>query len=227
MVSAIQVVNPQPYNPVSDFVPIGRIGEIPMLALVGTESHIKSWADLVSYTKANPGKVNFATAGNGSASHLFTSILHQEFGMNGVFVAYKSTNQALLDVSTNKTDIYLANFPPAAGLISAGKLKPIGVGSTSRLATLPDVPTFAEMLGKPGYRVVLWYGLLAPTGTPPAIVNRLSQELAKAAAAPLLKTRMEAAGGIVSVASGKEMHDQVVSDNTRFASIVKELGLVK
>ena len=227
MVTSVHLVNPQPFSPVRDFIPLGRIGEIPLLAVVGAESRFKTWADVVNYSRANPGKMNFATMGKGSASHLFTATLEKEFAMTGVDVSYKSVNQGIIDTSTGKVDMYLANLPPAIGLLQAGKLRASGVGSTTRLPALPDVPTFAEITGKPGYRAVLWYGTFVPTGTPPAIIARLTQEVAKAAATPSVKARIEAAGGVISIAPGKDMHEQLEADYQRFGNLAKELGLVK
>ncbi len=227
LTSSAQMLNPPQYNPIKDFVPLGRIGEVPLLVVVGSETPFNQWTDIVKYARSSPGKMNFATMGKGSASHLFTSILEQEFSMSGVDVGYKSVNQGIMDTSTGKIDMYLANLPPAAGLLSAGKLRVIAVGSASRLPSMPNVPTFAELTGKPNFSASLWYGLFVPTGTPAAVVARLSQETVKAAATQQVKDRIEGAGGFISVGSGRELQEQMESDFKRFGGIIKQLGLAK
>ncbi len=227
MVTSVHMVNPQPFDPVKDFTSIIKIGEIPLLAVVGSDTQHKNWKDLVTWSKANPGKMNFGTMGKGSASHLYTAMLQKEFSFGATDVAYKSVSQGIVDTSTGKLDFYLANLPPTISLLQAGKLRAVGIGSATRLPALPDVPTFAELTGKPGYRAVLWYAAMVPAGTPQAIVSRLVNEVTKAAASPVVKQRIEAAGGVMAVASGKDMHDQVEADFNKFGGLVKELGLGK
>lgn len=134
--------------------------------------------------------------------------------------------QAVIDTSTGTVNFFVANLPPARGLLQSGQLRPLAAGSKRRLAGYPDTPTFAELTGKPGLEIALWYGLFAPAGTPPAIVSRLGREIAKAADTPAVRARLEANGGVISIGSAKDLSERVLSDNLRFRNLSKELGLI-
>lgn len=214
---------PPAYDAVRDFIPLVRIGQAPMIVVAGSASPYKSWASLV--TRGKTAGLTYGTSGRGGASHVFTEVLNKDFGMRGIDIPYKNTNQAMLDVATAKVDFHLANLPPTRGLIQAGQLLPLAVGAKQRIAALPDTPTLAELTGNPNYELVVWYGFFAPAGTPPEVVARLQRELAKASDTPAMRARFEEAGGQLSMANGADLGRQVQADNARFARIVQEMGL--
>lgn len=215
--------SPPAYDAVKDFVPLARIGQIPMVVVAGAASPYRTWADLVA--RARDTSLNYGTSGKGGASHVFTEVIKKDFGLRGQDIPYRNTSQAMLDVSTAKVDFYLANLPPTRGLIQSGQLLPLAVGSKQRIAALPDVPTLAELSGNPNYEIVVWYGFFVPAGTPPDVAARLQRELVKASDTPLMRTRFEEAGGQLSIAGAADLGRQVQADNARFGRIVKELGL--
>ena len=217
---------PPLYDPTKDFVPILRVGQIPALVVASSNAPFKTWPELVAYAKAKGGAVNYATSGKGGSSHLLAEILKREFGFNALDVPYKNTGQAITDTATGTIDFFVANLPPARGLLQSGQLQALAVGSKKRLVSYPNVPTFAELTGKPDYDISLWYGLFAPAGTPAALVARLARDIAKAADTPSVRSRLDAAGGALSIGSGAELGEQLRADNSRYRNLLKELGLL-
>ena len=226
MTMAVHMNSPPAYDAIKDFVPIARVGEIPLVAVASTSAPFKTWRELIVYSKANAGKVNYATSGKGSASHVYAEMLKRELGFQAQDVAYKDVGQAVMDTATYKVDFFIANLPPTQGLLNAGQLRPIAVGSTQRLAAFPDVPTFAEITGRRDLKLSLWYGVFAPAGTPAAVVAKLESAVTKAADSTAVRARMAVAGGAGSVGPGTELAQLVRQDNQRFGLLIKSLGLV-
>ena len=226
MTMSVHMATPAQYDPVKDFVPIIRVAEIPLIAVAASHAPFKTWPELVAYSKANTGKVNYATSGSGTASHLFTEMLKREFAFDAQDVPYKNVGQAVIDTSTGTVNFFIANLPPTRGLLQSGQLRPLAVGSRRRLAGYPDTPTFAELTGKPDLEIAVWYGLFAPAGTSPVIVSRLARELQKAAETPAVRARLEANGGVISIGNAKDLGELVQADNLRFKNILKDLGLL-
>ena len=226
MTMSVHSTSPPAYDVVKDFMPIVKVGAIPLVAVASAGAPFRSWPELVAYSKANAGKVNYATSGKGSSSHVYTEMLRRELGFEAQDVPYKNVGQAVTDTATGINHFFIANLPPTRALIQAGQLRALAVGSRQRLATFPDVPTFAEVTGRPDLELALWYGFFVPTGTPPAIVSRLDRELQKAADTPSVRARFEINGGLLALGSGAELATMVKSDNLRFRNLMKELGLV-
>ena len=226
MAMSVHTTSPTLYDVVKDFVPIARVGAIPLIAVAASNAPFRTWPELVAYSKANAGKINYATSGKGSSSHVYTEMLKREFGFDAQDVPYKNVGQAVTDTATGSNHFFLANLPPTRALIQTGQLRALAVGSRQRLAAFPDVPTFAELTGRPDLEMALWYGFFAPAGTPPAIVARLSAEFLKAADTPTVRTRFEINGGVISLGSAAELAALVRSDNLRFRNLMRELGLV-
>ena len=217
---------PPLYDPIKDFVPILRVAQIPAVVVASSAAPFKTWSELVAHAKAKKGAVNFATSGKGGSSHLLAEMLKREFGFDAQDVPYKNAGQAITDTATGTVDYFVANLPPARGLLQSGQLRALAVGSKRRLADHPDVPTFAELTGKPDFEITLWYGLFAPAGTPAAIVARLARAIAQAADTPAVRSRLDAAGGAVSIGSATELALQLRADNTRYRTLLKDLGLL-
>ena len=217
---------PPLYDPIKDFIPILRVAQIPAVVVAASTAPFKTWSELVAYAKSKRGQINYATSGKGGSSHLLAEMLKREFGFDAQDVPYKNSGQAIIDTSTGTIDFFVANLPPARGLLQTGQLRALAVGSTRRLPGYPEVPTFAELTGKPDFEMSLWYGLFAPAGTPAAIVARLARDIAKATDTPAVRLRLEAAGGALSIGSATELAEQLRADNLRYRNLLKELGLL-
>ena len=226
MAMSVHMTAPPLYDVVKDFVPIARVGVIPLVAVAASNASFKTWPELIAYSKANAGKINYASSGKGSSSHVYTEMLKREFGFDAQDVPYKNVGQAVIDTATGSNHFFLANLPPTRALIQAGQLRALAVGSRQRLAAFPDVPTFAELTGRPDLEMALWYGFFAPAGTPPAIVSRLNVEFLKAADTPSVRARLEINGGVLALGSATELATLVRSDALRFKNLMRELGLV-
>lgn len=227
MAMAVHMHVPPTYDAVKDFTPVARIGEIPLVAVAPASAPFKTWNELMTYARANPGKVNYATSGKGSSSHVYTEMLKRELKFEAQDVGYKAVTQAVMDTSTHKVDFFIANLPPTQGLLSTGQLRAIAVGSLQRMPALPDVPTFAEVTGRRDLQLSLWYGVFAPSGTPKAAIARLEKEAMKAAESPTVKSRLATAGGSVSAGTASDLERLVRDDNQAFSSLIKSLGLAK
>lgn len=165
-----------PYDPVKDFAPISLCVTTPLFLVVHPSVPAKNVKELIALAKRQPGKLTFASGGNGSSNHLAGELLKLLAGVDLLHVPYKGAGPAMIDVMAGHVDMMLG----AAGLAEAraGRVKVLGVTSAKRAAAAPDLPTLAES-GVPGYESTIWFGLLAPAGTPQPIVNRLSQEIGK------------------------------------------------
>jgi len=226
MTMAVHMTAPPAYDVVKDFVPIARVGVIPLVAVAASSAPFKSWTELIAHSKANAGKINYATSGKGSSSHVYTEMLKREFGFDAQDVPYKNVGQAVTDTTTGINHFFIANLPPTRALIQTGQLRALAVGSKQRLAAFPDVPTFAELTGRPDLELALWYGFFVPAGTPAAVVSRLNRELLKAADTPSVRARLELNGGVLALGRATELEAMVRSDNLRFKVLMKELNLV-
>ena len=226
MTMSVHMTSPPAYDVSKDFVPIARVGAIPLVAVASSNAPFKTWPELITFSKANAGKINYATSGKGSSSHVYTEMLKREFGFDAQDVPYKNVGQAVTDTATGINHFFIANLPPTRALIQTGQLRALAVGSRQRLGALPDVPTFAELTGRPELELALWYGFFAPAGTPPAIVSRLNRDILKAADTASVRARLESNGGVLSLGSAADLTTLVRADNLRFKNLMKDLGLV-
>ena len=166
-----------PYDPKKDLVGVSLIGLSPLVAAVNNEAPFRNARDLIEYARRNPGRISYGSSGNGSAVHLSTELLKSMTGTRMVHIPYRGSAPALSDLMAGHIQLFM---DAAVGLIApgkAGKVRLIGVASEERLAVLPDVPTFIEQ-GITGFTGSTWAGILAPAGTPPAIVKRVADEVA-------------------------------------------------
>lgn len=166
-----------PYDPNKDFAPVTLIAKVPNVIAVGKSSGIKNLADLVSQAKKNPNKINYGSAGNGSAGHLAMEYFASEAGIDLMHVPYKGSGPMLTDLIGGLTQATFNGLPSLIGQIKGGALIPLAVGSATRSPSLPNVPTIAES-GYKGFETSQWYGVIAPAGTPQEIVNKLQKEIA-------------------------------------------------
>jgi tripartite-type tricarboxylate transporter receptor subunit TctC len=178
-----------PYDPIKDFKPITLLAKVPSLYLVHPDVPAKNLKEFIAHAKRYPGKLNYGSAGNGSAGHLAMEYLKAAADLFIVHVPYRGTGPQLTDLLAGRLDAASVGAPAVLQFIKAGKLRCIATGTVQRLPQLPDVPTVSEQ-GFPGFEMTQWYGLLAPASMPPAAVDRLATESAKAIKAPVSVTRL-------------------------------------
>ena len=213
-----------PFDPVKDFTPVTMVAYSPHILAVHPGVAAKSVAELVALAKAQPGKLNYAASSTGSAPHLAGVEFAQRAKIDWSYIPYKGGAQAITDVVGGQADVLfngmLATYPHVKG----GKLRILAVSSANRLASIPDVPTVAES-GYPGFETGSWQGILAPPGTPPAIVSRLASEVQKILATPEVKEKLAAQGADVRVTTGPELAGFITRERDRWAKVVKEAGI--
>jgi len=212
-----------PFDSVRDFETVATIARTPFLLVVGAGSPIRDFKDLIARAKANPGVITYATSGNGSINHLLSESLKVEAGINMVHVPYKAIAAAMTDVMGGQVDNAFAAVPSAIGLVRAGKLRALAVSSARRNASAPDVPTIAE-LGYPNFDVNPWWGILAPAGTPRAIVDKVNADVAEVLRAPETEAFLKNQGAEALVMSPQEFHQLLVGDVEKWAKVVKSSG---
>ena len=214
---ATHAINPwlfskMPFNVVSDFAAITQMVRVPNVLVMNTETaqrlKINSVADLIAYARANPGKLNVGSGGNGSAGHLAAEMFKRDAGIFAVHIPYNGGNPAQLALLSGQVDFNFDNLATAAPNIKSGKLKALAVTTAQRSSALPDIPAMSETLK--GFEVDTWWGLVAPANTPPTVIARLHQAFATALAAPVTKTRF-----------GLMMAEPVSSTPEQFAAFMK------
>ena len=217
-----------PYDHVKDFVPITLVAGVPNVLVMNPakaeELGIRSVPDLIRVAKASPGKLNMASSGNGTSIHLAGELFKSMTGTYMVHFPYRGSGPALLDLMGGNMDLMFDNLPSAMPHIKAGKLKALAVTSAERSSALPDLPTVAEAGPLKGFEASSWFGLLAPAGTAPEVVNRLQQETAKALATPALKERLQAQGAIPSGMSPADFAKFIAAETKKWATVVKASG---
>lgn len=213
-----------PFNPEKDLVPMSMIGSVPNVLIISPEKGIKSIRDFVAYGKANPGKLNFASVGIGSAVHMSAERFRVSAGYEAVHIPFKGGADALKEVIVGRVDYYFCPIATALPHIKAGRLLALAVSSKTRAAQLPDVPTTLEA-GFPDSDYTLWVGILGPVGTPKPVIEKLNDEMKKALAAPALKEKLENLG-VQSTPMAPEEFGRLIKDEIRiYGDFVKKAGL--
>jgi len=211
------------FNPIDDFVGISLLGREPGVLVVHPSLPVNSVAELVAHAKQRPGQMNYASSGNGSGQHLFMAMFASMSGITLTHVPYRGSGQATTDLLAGTVPM---SMPGTAGMvkhIKAGKLRALATSGSTRSPQLPDVPTLAES-GLNGYAAYVWMGLLAPKGTPPAIVERLHRELKASFAAPEVKAFFDEAGVEIVGSTPAEFDAYFREERDRWARVVKETG---
>ena len=182
-----------PYDPVTDFEPIALVASAPYLLVVQPSFPAKDLKEFVAHVKANPGKFNYASAGQGTTTHLVMATLASKSGLDMTHVPYKGNAPATTAILGGQVEVLFGALPPLLTHVAAGKLRALAISSGKRSSAAPDVPTVAEA-GYPGFDMALWLGFFAPKGTPPAVVKRLEAELVAIAQSPELKDLLQKQG---------------------------------
>lgn len=217
-----------PYDPIKDFAPITLVAGVPNVMVVNAEKArtmgVNTAADFVKYAKAHPGKLNMASSGNGTSIHLSGELFKSMAGVYMVHFPYRGSGPALLDLVGGNMDVMFDNLPSSMPQIKAGKLKALAVTSAQRSAALPDVPTLEHAAGLKGFDASSWFGLLAPAGTPPDVINRVQQEVARALKVPAINERLLAQGAIPSGNTPAEFARLIEAEHAKWAQVVKVSG---
>jgi tripartite-type tricarboxylate transporter receptor subunit TctC len=201
-----------PYDPLKDFVGVTEIVKAPGVVVVNPAAlPVKDFADLVKYLKANPGKVSFATPGNGTIGHMWGELFKSSTGTSMVHIPYRGAGPAINDVLAGQVAVYFDQVASSLPHIKSGKLKALAVSWPERLDVLPDVPTYAQ-LGFANNNDPSWFGLVAPAGTPAAAVDRIQQAVAQALKEPAVRERLAGQGLYPSGTSPKEFSAQLVRE---------------
>jgi tripartite-type tricarboxylate transporter receptor subunit TctC len=211
------------FNFIRDIAPVAGVIRVPMVILVHPSVPAKTVPELLAYAKANPGKVNMASAGTGSAPHMAGELFNVMAGVNMVHVPYRGQGPALADLLGGQVQILFATTPGTADYIKTGKLRALAVTTGSRAEMLPDLPPVADFV--PGYDASQWYGVGAPKGTPAAIVDRLNAEINAAFADPRMKARFADIGGEALPGSPATFGKFIAEETEKWAKVVKFAGM--
>ena len=212
-----------PFAPIDDFVGISLLGREPGVLVVHPATPFRSVADVVAAAKAKPGELNYASSGNGSGQHLFMAQFASMAGITLTHVPYRGSGQATTDLLAGTVPMAIPGTAGMVGHIKAGKLRPLATSGSTRSPQLPDVPTFAES-GITNYSAYVWMGLLAPKGTPAAIIDRLHRELRVVMALPEVKSHFTEAGIEIVMSTPAEMDSYFREERDHWARVVKDSG---
>ncbi|HTK00467.1 MAG TPA: tripartite tricarboxylate transporter substrate binding protein [Bordetella sp.] len=213
-----------PYDPNKDFAPVAIVAQFPNVLVVGPTVKADKLADLTAQAKAKPKNLTFASSGQGSTNHLTAELYQNEAGVQITHIPYKGGGPALVDLTGGHVDAMFATLPSAVTLIKAGKLHALAVTGESRSAALPDVPTAKES-GLPGVVVTTWNGVIAPAGTPPAIIDKLTQALKQAVADPGIQQKLAAVGAEPMYTPPQEFAGIIRDDYARWSALIKKAGI--
>jgi tripartite-type tricarboxylate transporter receptor subunit TctC len=215
-----------PYDPIRDFDFISMIGSTPNVLMAHPAQPFRNVGDLVTYAKANPGKLSYGSSGVGASPHLSIELLGSMTGIKMVHIPYKGAALALSDVIGGQMPLSVGNLPGGPlQAIKAGRLKGLGVTSAKRSPRAPDVPTFAES-GVPGYDVSSWYGICAPAGLPKPVLAKFNAGLVKILSSPDMQQRMGDQGIDVTPSTPDQLREHAKVELVKWAKVVKEAGLV-
>ena len=213
------------YHPVKDFTPIGRVAETPLILIAGPKVPYNTIPELVAYAKANPGKLNFGSAGPGSISHMGLELLKSLGGIDIAHVPYRGTNAVVPDLLSGQIDGYFDAPGSALANVLAKNLKAIGVGGMNKMAAIPEVATINETL--PGYEIATWFGLFAPAGLPADITAKINAKLNDVLAQPDIKRRLTEQFLDATPSTPRQLADYVNSEIEKYGKITRAVGMAK
>lgn len=212
-----------PFDPIKDFSPITRVANVPNLLVANPAQPFKSVAELIAYARAHPDKVNFASSGNGTSIHLSAELFKTMAKVQMVHVPYKGSAPAVTDLLGNQVGIMFDNMPSVIQHVRSGKLRPLAVTTAKRSPELPDVPTIAES-GLPGYEASSWFGLLAPAGTPPAVIAKLNAAIVKVLGQADIRKRITDQGAEVYRETPEQFASFIQAEGIKWGKVVRDSG---
>ena len=210
------------FNFIGEVVPVAGLIRFPNVVVVNPSLPVKSIPELIAYAKANPGKLNMASSGNGSTIHMSGELFKMLTDINMVHVPYRGGAPALTDLIAGQVQVMFDNIPTCAEHVKSGKLRGLAVTSTTRSEVLPDLPTVADFL--PGYEASAWYGIGAPKGTPAEIVDRLNKAVNEILADPKVKAKFSEYGAILLPGSAADVGKLLADETEKWAKVVKFSG---
>jgi tripartite-type tricarboxylate transporter receptor subunit TctC len=211
------------FNFIRDIAPVAGIIRVPMFIMVHPSVPVKTVPELIAHAKANPGKVNMASAGNGSAPHMAGELFKMMTGVDMVHVPYRGQGQALTDLLGGTVQVLFATAPGTTEYVTSGKLRALGVTTATRAQVLPDVPPVGVFV--PGYETSQWYGMCAPGKTPAEIIGKLNKEINAAITDPGMKARLAALGGEPLPGTPADFGKLIAEETEKWAKVVQAAGL--
>jgi tripartite-type tricarboxylate transporter receptor subunit TctC len=227
-ISASQVIRPLvypvPYDIARDFAPVSQLSAQSYVLMANNALPVRSVKDLVAHAKAHPGKLNYASVGQGSQIHLMSELFRSLAGIDVTHVPYKGIGAAYPDLMAGTIHFVFGGILTALPHVKAGRLRGLAVSGAKRMSALPDLPTVAEA-GVPGFAVSQWYAVLAPSKTPRAIVDRLNREINKALDDPEVSRRIAAEGSEAIGSTPQQLGAHIQSERARWARVIKQAGI--
>jgi tripartite-type tricarboxylate transporter receptor subunit TctC len=212
-----------PFDSIRDFATISQLTSMPQVMLVHPSIPANTVQEFIAYAKKNPGKINFASGGSGTATHLAAELFKSMAGIDMVHVPYKGNGPATVDLLSGRVAVMFDQIATALPSVKDGRLHALGVSTAKRSPAAPDIPTIAEG-GLPGYDVTTWHGLVAPAGTPRPIIDRLHDEVVKALNSPMVKQRFASAGIVPVSSTPEEFAAFTQAEVIRWRAVVGESG---
>ncbi len=212
------------YDPLKDLAPLVLVSQPPGLLVVNPALPVKTVADFISFGKANPGKLNYGSAGNGTWNHLFAEHFKALTGVQMTHIPYKGANLAVTDVMSGQIQVSFAPFPAAVPQIKAGRVRVLGVTSAQRSPVLPEVPTIAES-GLPGYSAATWFAMLAPAQTPQPLIQKINADANAVLKLPEVKAAFAADGTEPAGGTPEQLRESMRSGIAQWGKLVRELGI--
>ncbi|MFC5520378.1 Bug family tripartite tricarboxylate transporter substrate binding protein [Polaromonas jejuensis] len=214
------------FDPRKDLVPVAMFASSALVLVVPASSNVKTVAELVALARSRPGELNYASSGSGTGGHLTGELFEEKSGVKISHVPYKGTNPALTDLVGAQVQMMFSVIPPALALVKSGRLRALAVTSSKRLPSLPDVPTLAEsgVPGLAGFESTLTYGILAPRGTPEALVREMSEQMLKVAATADFQSRLGVEGAVPLLGGSADYAALIRKESTKWAEVVKISG---
>jgi tripartite-type tricarboxylate transporter receptor subunit TctC len=221
--SATAATHKPAYDPIVNIIPVAEFGVTPFVLTVHPSLPVKTTKELIALAKAKPGQLVYASSGVGGLTHLATELMMEMAKIKMVHVPYKSTGAAMTDVLSGQAPIIVGSLLPVVPHLETGKLRALGVTTAQRWHSLPNVPTVAETL--PGYDVELWFGTMAPKGTPQPIIDRLNDAINKALQSADIKKNLEAQGMTATGGTPQKFGERINREYARWVKVVKEANI--
>ena len=214
------------FNVFKDLTPITLVASVQNVIVVHPSVPANTLQQFITFAKANPGKVNFASGGNGTQAHMGGELLKSMAGIDMVHIAYKGVGDAVKDLVAGQTSMMVAQIPSVLPFIQAGRLRALAIAGPKRVSALPDLPTAAEAAKLPGYEAVSWYALMGPAGMSKEVVSKIQADVAKAVNTPEVREKLQSLGAEANGSTTAELVNAMRADYERYGTIVRRINLV-